>query len=1648
MCVILSFRRQTSASKYIAVLVSALLTLGSAVPSCAQPAIVPDAPVMNLDELGVYAVGYAYRGQPEQQFPLGWSGYFEDRTGVACQPAGTQNGKRAFLLHCPWRGGTGIAFQQFAFSLPASPSRILLRGATAMRSDILTNSDGVTFRVYTNGIKALDYHQTNDVWREFQFDCTALRGSNLTVRFETDPGPRNNPSFDFSLWGARELVLEGYTPPVITHPAPPPLALSNVWSRQSGEVAPPGGFAGTTNVSIAGDIVRFRYAGPDGTLEYQWARPQSATDGLFGTLTLAAQMAGDAPVTVPLANSASLTWTSTATAGSSSWVQTNLGFTLLRNFTVAGTNATVRITGRIVGKSLVFSVACDQPRVSAFDIGAWGPVVRRRQVVTPFYTGAAYFLPNENLFVNAFLDWTASSASSHSGSKANYGALTDGTRNRLGERVVFSAAWHLAEVLPNLPNPPSPWLDFLANKVVLDNWGGQFTNIANNLTNLADYGVTNCVALIHDWQRSGYDNALPAHYPANASYGGDAGMSNLVATGLRLGIRCALHENYVDYYPNYDFYNTNDIALDSAGKLQLAWFNPGTGIQSFAVKPNAILPLAATQSPEIHRRYGTKANYLDVHSAVPPWFHVDFRAGEPGAGTFDRVWDVHRELWAYERVTHEGPVFGEGNNHWYWSGCLDGVEAQFGSGWPGNGGFTAPLNVDFDLLKIHPLQFNHGMGYYERWWPKDYETNWAGPPPMVVLDQYRMQEVAYGHAGFLAGSVYANIPIAWLEHHLLSPVMAGYATAKPVEILYENGDAWLDASATAKLESGGTNNRVRVRYDNGLTLTANSAPNTLVVGPWTLPQFGWVAEGAGIRAGTVLRDDVVTDFADAGDTLFVNARPAADWNVSSFRRVHPSVASFQQTAARTFRVTYRWDVQDRLAKDYRCFVHFCTNGAIRWQQDHSVAPPTSQWLVGQTLNDGPWTVTISTNIPDGDYDWLIGLFDAAGDWSRVRLLGVDDGSSRIRLGVLHVQTNGTSITFTPETGIGTDPTPIYRVHLNEAGKLIDFGGVRTDGSAWLRREGNGWVLKTWPRDRNFTLELNAKRFDQPARVQSPGGATSEVAPVPAGPRWRLPLNGAREYRWTNDGFRASSLVPTGAVWKYLDNGTDQGAAWQAPGFDDSAWAMGPAQLGYGDLDEATLIGFGSDPNNVYITTYFRSKFVVTNATSFADATVRLLRDDGGIVYLNGVEVFRSNMTNGPVSFLTPAFTVAGQPDESTFFPAAVSPGLLVNGTNVLAVEIHQAGRVSADLSFDLELIATVNEPPSVELTSPPDGLVAAASELILAASATDPEDAVESVEFFADGVLVAADVRRLTSDSSVVMPRASLQNEPPYVGCYGAVWSNPPAGDHVLIARVTDIGGRSADSAPVHVTLASPAAALVNAGAVWRYNDAGTDLGPAWRAPGYDDSTWPSGPAQLGYGDYDEATVISYGTNLFYKNITTYFRRAFVAPDPTNFATLLLRVLRDDGAVVYLNDAQVWRNNISSEPLAYHTLADSSVSGGDESTNFYAVTVNPALLTGGPNVLAVEVHQSSPESSDLSFDLELLGFPPGALPRLAIARTDDAVVLSWPTWATGFALHAAALVASPAAWSAVTNAVFATNGEFNTMVSTGASQRFFQLRRR
>jgi hypothetical protein len=86
--------------------------------------------------------------------------------------------------------------------------------------------------------------------------------------------------------------------------------------------------------------------------------------------------------------------------------------------------------------------------------------------------------------------------------------------------------------------------------------------------------------------------------------------------------------------------------------------------------------------------------------------------------------------------------------------------------------------------------------------------------------------------------------------------------------------------------------------------------------------------------------------------------------------------------------------------------------------------------------------------------------------------------------------------------------------------------------------------------------------------------------------------------------------------------------------------------------------------------------------------------------------------------------------------------------------------------------------------------------------------------------------------------------------------------------------------------------------------------------------------------------------------------------------SLQLEVLRDDGVVVYLNGVEVWRNNMPTGTITAATPATTAIAGTAES-DWNVVTIPATALQAGSNVLAVEVHQSSVSSSDVSLDVRL-----------------------------------------------------------------------------
>jgi hypothetical protein len=266
---------------------------------------------------------------------------------------------------------------------------------------------------------------------------------------------------------------------------------------------------------------------------------------------------------------------------------------------------------------------------------------------------------------------------------------------------------------------------------------------------------------------------------------------------------------------------------------------------------------------------------------------------------------------------------------------------------------------------------------------------------------------------------------------------------------------------------------------------------------------------------------------------------------------------------------------------------------------------------------------------------------------------------------------------------------------------------------------------------------------------------------------------------------AGTLLPNRSVWKYLDNGSDQGTAWREPDFDDSSWASGLAPLGYGDSagrPPATTNVFGPDANAKYITTYYRQAAVISNAASFARINLNIERDDGAVVYLNGTELGRFNMPTGDVTSATLALN-AGD-DGVTIASMVVPPALLPDGVNVFAVEIHQDAGNSSDIWFQMNLqgipVIIHNLSPEVTLTTPvADAWFLAPTEIALEATASDADGSVAKVEFFAGTTKIGEDA------------------EAPYE----AVWNNPPITAHILTAVATDDQGATTTSAEIPVVV-------------------------------------------------------------------------------------------------------------------------------------------------------------------------------------------------------------------------------------------------------
>ena len=174
---------------------------------------------------------------------------------------------------------------------------------------------------------------------------------------------------------------------------------------------------------------------------------------------------------------------------------------------------------------------------------------------------------------------------------------------------------------------------------------------------------------------------------------------------------------------------------------------------------------------------------------------------------------------------------------------------------------------------------------------------------------------------------------------------------------------------------------------------------------------------------------------------------------------------------------------------------------------------------------------------------------------------------------------------------------------------------------------------------------------------------------------------------------------------------------------------------------------------------------------------------------------------------------------------------------------------------------------------------------------------------------------------------------------------------------------------------------LIPLGAVWRYFDSGIEPtatnGLTWRDKAYPDSAWQQGPATLGFAGSATANAVAATTRRYVNGVsgtqvtTAYFRRAFTVGSTNGISGLSISILRDDGAVIYLNGTEILRENMPTGVPTYATWSSDVVGSPDQNTTFTRSVSAANLLRTGTNVVSVELHQCNATSSDMYFNLAL-----------------------------------------------------------------------------
>ncbi|HUS12071.1 MAG TPA: hypothetical protein VMZ30_16520, partial [Pyrinomonadaceae bacterium] len=418
-------------------------------------------------------------------------------------------------------------------------------------------------------------------------------------------------------------------------------------------------------------------------------------------------------------------------------------------------------------------------------------------------------------------------------------------------------------------------------------------------------------------------------------------------------------------------------------------------------------------------------------------------------------------------------------------------------------------------------------------------------------------------------------------------------------------------------------------------------------------------------------------------------------------------------------------------------------------------------------------------------------------------------------------------------------------------------------------------------------------------------------------------------------------------------------------YNDSAWPEGPALLAAESGATAepirTVLERSTEEGTRIMTDYFRTRFNFNGNPAAVRLLLQHVVDDGFVLYLNGVEIYRFGTAAATVVTAQTGFTGHENVLEGPF---TVPSGSLVNGENVLAAEVHQDAATSSDIVFGAVLMAAILTdipPTTVQSISPVTNSVNVSTNAEIQFILTEGTRQImtNSIRLTINGEAVTPVIIKPAGGISTTISYTRPGGYAPEAQINAVLTFNDSAGNTTTSGTVFRV---EATSTPIFT---------INDTQMWRYSNEGLDLGTTWKEKAFNDSAWPEGPAILALET--GATPEPIRTQLVRTDpsgnniITDYFRTRFTINGDPATNRLQIRHVVDDGVVLYLNGVEVHRFGIA----AGATYDSKTFFSGHENAYAGPFEISNASLVQGENVLAAEVHQSDATSSDIVFGLEL-----------------------------------------------------------------------------